>query len=92
VGASKPVPATVRSGRLGWLPPFEKRAAHETFDTIDGRLQKFSIKKEPEVTRSTEQQSTEEDSADTATNQTINQLISKQLESNQSNNQTLSIG
>jgi hypothetical protein len=45
VGASKPVPATVRSGRLGWLPPFEKRAAEETFDTIDGRLQKFSIKK-----------------------------------------------
>jgi hypothetical protein len=45
VGASKPVPATVRSGRLGWLPPFEKKTAQETFDTIYGRLQKFSTKK-----------------------------------------------
>jgi hypothetical protein len=87
VRASKPVPATVRSGRLGWLPPFEKRAAEETFDTIDGRLQKFSIKKkEPEVTRSTTRtaEHRRRQSANTTTNQTINQLISKQLESNQS--------
>jgi hypothetical protein len=32
-------------GRLGWLPSLEKGAAHETFDTIDGRLQQFSIRR-----------------------------------------------
>ena len=45
VGASKLVLATVRSGRLGLAADPRKGAAQETFDTIDGRLLKFSTKK-----------------------------------------------
>jgi hypothetical protein len=37
---ARPVPATVRSGRLDWLTL--KEGGNEIFDTIDGRLPKFS--------------------------------------------------
>jgi hypothetical protein len=53
VGASKPVPATVRSGRLGWLPTLEKgRPKKPLILSMDDRQSSQSCS-EQEVTRST---------------------------------------
>jgi hypothetical protein len=53
VGASKPVPATVRSGRLGWLPTLEKGRPKKPLILSMDDCQSSQSSLEQEVTRST---------------------------------------